>query len=166
MKSIGTLMDTISDWVEKISSWFVAVFMAGMVISILMAIISRFIIEIPIPWTEELSRYLMVWTAFLAGSLGLKSGAHVGIRFVVERVPRPVAKWIALLTNIVLLIFFIVVIFEGFKMVTLVAGQKSPVLRISMAWIYASLPVGSVLFTTFVLQSLSGNLCELRKKTV
>lgn len=154
-----------NDRIEKIGGWFVAVFMAGMFVSIFMAIISRFIIKIPIPWTEELSRYLMVWTAFIAGSLGLRRGSHVGIKFLVQKVPKPAAKWMGLITNIALLIFFLFLIIEGVRMAALVSGQRSPVLNIPMAWVYASLPTGAVLFTAFVLQSLVGSVRDLLDKT-
>jgi TRAP-type C4-dicarboxylate transport system permease small subunit len=160
----GVMLYAFNDRIEKIGGWFVAVFMAGMFISILMAITSRFIIKIPIPWTEELSRYLMVWTAFIAGSLGLRKGSHVGIRFLVQKVPKPVAKWMGLITNIALLIFFLFLIIEGVRMAALVAGQRSPVLNISMAWVYASLPTGAVLFAAFVLQSLVGSVRDLPDK--
>ena len=158
------VLNAVSDGVIKVVSWIVACFMSGMAIAILLAITSRFIIKIPIPWTEELSRYLMVWVAFLAGSLGFKRGVHVGVLFVVKRVPGSVAKWIGLITNTALLVFFLVLIIEGFQMATLVADQMSPVLRISMAWVYSSLPVGAVIFTLFVIQSIIENLKGLRKR--
>ena len=147
----------------KIATWVVACVMGGMVISILLAIISRFIIKIPIPWTEELSRYLMIWMAFIAGGLGLKRGVHVGINFVVQRIPEKASKWVRLITNIALLIFFLVLIIEGFHLTILVAGQMSPVLRVSMAWVYSSLPVGATLFTFFVIQSVVEDLRGLCK---
>lgn len=158
------VLDVISGYVIKVAGWLVACFMSGMAVAILLAITSRFIIKVPIPWTEELSRYLMVWVAFLAGSLGLKRGVHVGVLFVVQRVPETVAKWIGLVTNTALLIFFLVLIIEGFHMAILVAGQMSPVLRISMAWVYSSLPVGAVIFTLFVIQSIIENLKDLKKR--
>jgi len=164
LEQTSRVLNVSGDYVVKIASWFVACFVGGMVISILLAIISRFVIKIPIPWTEELSRYLMIWMAFIAGSLGLKRGVHVGINFVVQRVPEAVSRWMGLITNIALLIFFMVLIIEGFHMTILVASQMSPVLRVSMAWVYSSLPVGATLFNFFVIQSIVENMKELWKK--
>ena len=161
---LGDALNGVSDRVVGVASWIVACFMTGMATAVLLAIISRFIIKIPIPWTEELSRYLMVWVAFLAGSLGLKRGVHVGVLCVVQRVPEVVAKWIGLIANTALLGFFLVLIIEGFQMTTLVADQLSPVLRISMAWVYVSMPVGAVVFTLFVIQSIIESLKGLRKR--
>ena len=154
-----------SKHIVKFAGWFVAFFVGGMVISMLLAIISRFVIKIPIPWTEELSRYLMIWMAFIAGGLGLNQGVHVGINFVVQKVPQPFSKWIGLVTNSALLIFFLVLIIQGFHMTILVATQMSPVLRISMAWVYSSLPVGAMLFSFFVIQSIVENMREQWQKT-
>ena len=159
------MLNLINDHIVKVAHWFLVCSMGGMVISILLAILSRYVIEIPIPWTEELSRYLMVWTAFIAGSLGLRKGVHVGIKFVVQRVPTAVADWIELVTNIAMLGFFLILIIEGVHMTVLVANQMSPVLRVSMAWVYSSLPVGAAIFTLFVIQSIVENAkCLWRKQ--
>ncbi|MCK4241822.1 MAG: TRAP transporter small permease subunit, partial [Candidatus Atribacteria bacterium] len=80
--------------------WIIAFLLIGMVISVLLTVISRYIITISIPWTEELARYLMIWIAFLAGSLGLKKGVHVGIVFLVRKTSPRIKRYIGIISKL------------------------------------------------------------------
>lgn len=151
---LNIMSNNITKWTGRV----LACLIGGMTIAVVLTITSRFIVKIPIPWTEEISRYLMIWAAFLAGSLGLKKGVHVGIVFVVERIPRSTSKWISLITKLTLLFFFLVVIVEGCLMAMFVSTQLSPVLRVSMAWVYSALPAGGILFLFYVIQSIIEDL--------
>jgi C4-dicarboxylate transporter DctQ subunit len=135
--------------------------MGGMAAVIVLAIVSRYVIKMSVPWAEELARYLMVWAAFLAGSLGLKRGVHVGISFVVRKIPESIRRWMGLITSLSLFLFFLVVIVEGISFAMFVSRQLSPALRISMAWVYSARPIGGMLFLFFVIEFIVEDIVAL-----
>lgn len=145
--------------------WIIAFLLIGMVISVLLTIISRYIIKISIPWTEELARYLMIWIAFLAGSLGLKRGVHVGIVFLVRKTSPRIKRYIGIISKLSMMFFFIVVTLEGYNLARFVSRQLSPALRISMAWVYSSLPISGVFFLLFLTQLLFDDIKALLMKS-
>lgn len=145
--------------------WIIAFLLIGMVISVILTIISRYIIKISIPWTEELARYLMIWIAFLAGSLGLKKGVHVGIVFLVRKTPLRIKRYIGIISKLSMIFFFIVVTLEGYNLARFVSRQLSPALRISMAWVYSSLPISGVFFLLFLIQLLFDDIKALLMKS-
>ena len=53
------------------------------------------ITPLPITFTEELARYLMIWMALLAVSSGIAYREHIGVEFVFSRFPAPVRRWLA-----------------------------------------------------------------------
>jgi C4-dicarboxylate transporter DctQ subunit len=138
--------------------------MGGMAAVIVVAIACRYVIKVSIPWAEELARYLMVWAAFLGGSLGLKRGVHVGISFVVRKMPPRMYRWLSLCTHFSLFFFFLVLIVEGCSFTLFVSRQMSPALRISMAWVYSALPIGGALFALFVIQFIVSDIRALAEK--
>ncbi len=158
LERTSDVLDMMSNHITKWTVRVLPCLIGGMTIAVVLTIISRYITKISIPWTEEISRYLMIWAAFLAGSLGLKKGVHVGIVVVVERIPRSTGKWISLIAKLSLLFFFLVVVVEGCLMTVFVSTQLSPVLRVSMAWVYSALPVGGTLFSFYVIQSIIEDL--------
>ena len=166
MGTITVILNSISNFATKWTSRILAGLMGGMTAVILVAIVSRYVIKVSVPWAEELARYLMVWAAFLGGSLGLRRGVHVGISFVVRKIPPRISRWVRLFTDLSLLFFFLVVIAEGCSFTMFVSRQLSPALRISMAWVYSALPTGGILFAFYVIQCIVADmkaLSELRK---
>lgn len=142
----------------------IAFLLSGMSICILLAVISRYVIKMPIPWTEEMARYLMIWVAFLSGSLGLRRGVHVGIVFLVRQTSRNLQLLLSIVGRILMTVFFIFVIYQGFKLTGLVARQLSPAMRISMSRVYISLPISSLFFVSFNIQLLIDDFVNLTKK--
>jgi len=163
-ETVGEVLNNISNCVTQWTSRILAGLMGGMTAVILLAIVSRYVIKVSVPWAEELARYLMVWTTFLAGSLGLKKGIHVGISFVVRKIPPRICRWVSLISGLSLLFFFIVVIVEGFCFSMFVSRQLSPALRISMLWVYSALPTGGILFALFVIEFIVADIKRLTEK--
>ena len=164
LETFAVILNSISNFAAKWTSRVLAGLMGGMTAVILVAIVSRYVIKVSVPWTEELARYLMVWTAFLGGSLGLRKGVHVGISFVVRKISPRVSRWVSLFSGLSLLFFFLVVIVEGCSFTMFVSRQLSPALRISMAWVYSALPTGGILFALYVIQFIVTDMKALTER--
>ena len=164
MGTVTVILNSISNFATKWTSRILAGLMGGMTAVIVVAIVSRYVIKVSVPWAEELARYLMVWAAFLGGSLGLRRGVHVGISFVVRKIPPRISRWVSLFTSLSLLFFFLVVIAEGCSFTMFVSRQLSPALRISMAWVYSALPTGGILFALYVIQCIVADMKALSEQ--
>ena len=164
MGTVTVILNSISNFATKWTSRILAGLMGGMTAVIVVSIVSRYVIKVSVPWAEELARYLMVWAAFLGGSLGLRRGVHVGISFVVRKIPPRISRWVSLFTGLSLLFFFLVVIVEGCSFTMFVSRQLSPALRISMAWVYSALPTGGILFALYVIQCIVADMKALSEQ--
>jgi TRAP-type C4-dicarboxylate transport system permease small subunit len=58
-----------------------------------------------IVWTEELSRWLLVWMTFIGGSIVLKERGHVQLEFFISLFPNRVKKIITLVSDLLVLVF-------------------------------------------------------------
>lgn len=80
MKQIFTTTDRLArrlNWgIERLCALLIAL----MVLDVWLGVISRYLVEMQITWTEELARYLMIWAALLAVSCGVYYREHVGDR--------------------------------------------------------------------------------------
>jgi C4-dicarboxylate transporter DctQ subunit len=95
-------------------------------------------------WIEELTLFAMVWLAFLGLGIALELGRHVAMESLVAKLGPVSRKWIFRLVNLVGFAFTAYLAKLGWDITTFVraSGQISPVLDISMAWLYGVLPVG------------------------
>lgn len=65
-------------WMDKILSIACAVLLTFMTVLVLIQVFSRYILNSPVAFTEELVRYSLIWTGFIGRGLRLlHPGAHV-----------------------------------------------------------------------------------------
>jgi TRAP-type C4-dicarboxylate transport system permease small subunit len=134
-----------SDAIDHLARLIVIGLMAVMCVAVFAGVFFRYVLGDPLSWTEEVSRYLMIWLGFLATGLALREGGHVAIDAVIERFPRALRRWTIFFTRVLCMVFLITVVITGAMLVQRVATQTTPVLDISLAWAYAAIPVGCLL---------------------
>jgi TRAP-type transport system small permease protein len=153
---MGTLRQ-ISTRVGRISDRMVRYVVVGMVVIMTVIIILqvglRYLFLYSLSWSEEIARYLMIWVSFLAAGLALRAGLHIGVEFVVMRFPEKLRNWATLVTKLAVLFFLVFFTIGGFQVAWAVRDQDSPALLFSMAYAYASAPVGGVFM---IIQLLTG----------
>ena len=64
------------------------IFIVVMLGSTLIGVADRFVLGIGLSWTEELSRFLLVWASLLAAAVATKRRSHFRVAFVIERLSR------------------------------------------------------------------------------
>ncbi len=133
----------------------VMVLMAVLVVVVVASVLFRYVLLSPLSWSEEVGRYLMIWVGFLAASLAIQQGMHVGIDFVVQWVRPETAIWLRRLARGLTAVFLLIVTVYGFVLVINLWDQWSPVLQFRMTWPYLAIPVGSLLMLVELVTSPS-----------
>jgi C4-dicarboxylate transporter DctQ subunit len=98
-------------------------------------------------WIDEISLFGLVWMVFLSLSLALEAGRHIGMPILLNRLPPTIQKVVKLIINLLGLGFSLYLVKVGVEITDFVAnsGQRSPVLEVSVAWLYFVMPVGFAL---------------------
>lgn len=102
------------------------------------------IVHLSIPWSEELSKYLLIWCTFLGSAMCIRKGSLVGLEFLKNSLPQKQQKLLQTFLNLIVCLLLIFLIVVGFWAVKRVCFQITPVLKQSMGLMYAAIPVGSV----------------------
>lgn len=55
---------------NRVVEWLCALILAVLILDVGVGVFGRYVIELPVTWTEELAHYLMIWAALLAVSCG------------------------------------------------------------------------------------------------
>ena len=93
-----------------------ALLIGCMVLVVWLGVINRYFIGADITWTEELARYLMIWSALLALSCGARGREHIGFNLLVEKLPASVAFILSVIMDLIAILFFIYLIIYGTRM--------------------------------------------------
>lgn len=144
--------------ITRLTEGAVAVLLAMMTLLVAVEVFLRYVVGTSLFFSEELARFLFVWVSFLAASLAVRSGVHVGLELFVQRLPPPGRRRLAILVQGPVLAFLAMVVVTGIAMVADSAGERSATLGVQMSWARAAVPVGGVLMFLQVL----GGLARLR----
>lgn len=135
-----------ADWADKLTKVLVIALLATMVVIITMEVLCRYLLKIPMVWSEQLASYIMVWLAFLSASIAFREGAHIGMTLLSSRFTGLLSKAVQIISHLLVLIFLVFLAWWGVKHSMDVIGQKSPVVfNISMMWPYLAIPTGAIL---------------------
>ena len=119
--------------------------MAVMTVDVLIGIISRYVAESALVWTEEAARYMMIWMGFVGMSVALREGGHVAVDMLVEHTRGGLRRILVLTIQTLVLVFLVAVIGAFFALLPVIHYQTTPVLAIRMMWPYLAIPVGCLL---------------------
>lgn len=139
---ISLLSNLLNNGVEKLC----LAMMSGMTFVVLLGVLFRYVFRIPLSWTEELSRYLMIWAASLAVSIGIKEKGHVGLTILIDSAKSAVLR--AILETVISLITFLflsVMIYYSVQMVVESKWQISQGLGITMVLPTLAIPVSMII---------------------
>ena len=158
-------MERISDIINRCTEVAVFIIISAMAVDIFIEVIFRYVLLLPLFWTEELARYCLVWSSLLAAGIALKRGQHIAVTFVAERFPKQIRTVAGLGGDILVAILLAVILWGGIYLVILTRHQLSPAMRLSMSLPYMAIPTGSAMMLFHVLTSIYRRSREMIGRT-
>lgn len=137
----------IIDNINKVILWCIGILFAIMSATICAQVFFRYVLNSSLSWSEELARYLSIWTIFLGVAIAFRRRAMIAIESITQLVPKKVGFILQTTALLLSFVFCIYLIIFGVGMLETVSNQKSIALGIPM-WIpYLSIPFGAVFMT-------------------
>ncbi len=121
-----------------------------MVVVVLIGILDRFVLNIGLPWPEELTRFLLIWLSFLSAALAITTRGHYVIDCFCNLIFKQSRQRLFLQAVVTLVTgcLTIPVLLKAADLAAKVSWQLEPALQLSMTWVYVSMPI-SLLFAAF-----------------
>lgn len=141
----------------------------GVIISIIVlclfyAVVMRYVFHQPPAWSMEASRYLFIWMVILSAVLITREQSHIQITFVVNLLPEKLRFIWSNIIQMLMLAFCWIMIQQGVSILPMVSEASSPILGISMGWLYLSIPVGGILMGVYILETIVLSLSDYFRK--
>lgn len=125
-----------------------------MVLTIFFQVIARYVLNQPLAWSEELARYIFVWSVWLAVPYTVTKGRHIRLEIISDMLGNKAKFVMDMLFFLVSAAFFAYVGYHSVGVVQGIAKMKqvTPAMQIPKYLCYMSLPVGCFLGTFRFLQ--------------
>lgn len=106
-------------------------------------VVTRYVLESPLQWTEELMSYLLVWMV-LIGAVGVhRTDSHIRVEMLDEILPARATAFLRLLFDLIVLGTLIVLTVSGYELFHSMRFDKLPALRWPIRNLLIIVPIAS-----------------------
>lgn len=138
---------------------------SALVVTVVLQIITRFLIPgITLVWTEELSRFLFIYSVAFGAPLAMKNQEYVKVDVILELLPKKVRDILETLIQIGSIALFVIVFINSLEFIEIGTNQTSATLGIPMSVAYSSIGITSFLIVFYGIINLIKMLKVLGKR--
>ena len=140
---------------NKIAESVLVVVFFVMTLSVVWQVMSRYLFNTSASWTEELSRFCLMWLAMLGAAYITGKREHIEIDVVFEKLSLKNKRRLDFFIEVLIILFAIVVMIIGggyLMYMTFYLEQKSPALQVPLGYIYSILPLSGILIVIYTVQ--------------
>ncbi|EAZ81026.1 TRAP transporter small permease [Algoriphagus machipongonensis] len=144
-------------YLDKWISHLLIFLMALMVLNVTWQVVSRYVFQDPSSFTDELSRYMLIWVGMLGAAYVAGKNDHLAIDILLTKINEKAQDKLMILINCCILVFALVVMVIGganLVYLTFILEQKSATLQIPLAFIYGIIPFSGLLVIYYQLVSI------------
>ena len=118
---------------------------ASYCVLILMQVFYRYVLNDSLTWSEEAVRFEQFWVIMLATALCAQRRAHIRLEGFEAVVPVRHRRSVELFGDLVTIGCCLFLLWTGIELTVESVDTLPSASQVSMAWVYAAMPVGSVL---------------------
>lgn len=128
--------------------------LGGILVFMALQIVTRYVFNSPLKWTEEITRNCAVWLTFVGGVIMVREHAAISIDAISNLLPGKMQKVLLCCTTFLCLVFFAILAYYGMAFVSMNRNIRSLVTGFNMSAVYSVIPVCAVLMAVNMIRKL------------
>jgi TRAP-type C4-dicarboxylate transport system permease small subunit len=153
----------VSNGLDRIMRICTALLTAGFTVLIFVTVLSRYVFNFSILFSQEVSKLLFIWSCFFAATIAYKQMAHIRFEFSESFLGRKGVLATDVLIHALSLVFFGLICGESVSYVRQIWETYFPLIGISQGWLYVSVLIASIIFLVHNISFLIESLTSLRR---
>jgi TRAP-type C4-dicarboxylate transport system permease small subunit len=133
----------------RLTTILMILLMVTMIIVINSLVVTRYFFSYSPSWTEEVTRFSMVWMVMLGAGVLTLFDDHISLTMAVEKLPKRLRKWQRLLVHIFVFLIAVIIAWKGFEFAYGLNSVIAPALQTSMIYPAISVPIGATMIAAF-----------------
>jgi len=152
----------INKQISKVEEIFIIVLLASITIVMTLQVVSRFIFQSPLTWSQEITLFLMDYLCFFSADVALYKDSHIKVDFFVDRMSEKLAKIVMAFVGIVMcVILFIVFRFSITSVIKQINHTIGGVLQIRKSFWILPLTITFPLMILKIIEKIFSNFCGI-----
>lgn len=118
------------DFLCALSEWICGVALVVLTVIFGWLVYGRYVLNSTPTWVEQVSLLLIVLIGFLGASVGVRHKTHLGVSYFRDHSPRPVRRFLELLSYLIMGIFGAVMMINSYSLTLFKWGSDIPLLNL------------------------------------
>lgn len=129
--------------------------LASLVVVLALQVFFRYVLNLGLSWSEEVSRFLFIWFVYVSASYAVQRGTHIRVSLGVDLLPRKLARGAQILSDLVWIAFNLTVVVSGIALLNIMIARPvySTSLFVPLSIIYAVIPIAHALMVARIVQT-------------
>ena len=133
------ILDPVSDALDKVCSVLIVIMLGLMVVITAVQIICRTWFT-ALSWSDEVTRYLLIWSTFLGATCVYRHSGHISVTILQDKVPARIGQLMRVAVHAICLVLFAVLLHYSMRYCGKL-NKTATALPIKMKYIYLCLPI-------------------------
>ncbi|MGM0793030.1 MAG: TRAP transporter small permease [Bacillota bacterium] len=135
-------------WLDRVLSFLTVASFSGVIIVVMIQIMSRYLPYTAI-WTEELTRYLFLYSICFGAPLALLRGEFINVDLIFAKMSHNVRRFYEVFIYLLILFLGAILVKEGWFFYQLGKNQTSATMPFQMSAIHASILIMSIFLVLY-----------------
>ena len=144
-ENIKKTLGIIKIWMDRILSAGCAVLLTFMTFVVLWQVFTRYVLNNPAAFTEELVKYSLIWTGFIGAAYAFSAREHMSLTLLTDKLTGTPHKILMTLIDVLILLLAVfVIVIGGFKLAISAKMEFSSLLGVPRSVVYGCAPVSGI----------------------
>lgn len=146
--------EQMKDPIEKGLTFIVIISFTALMLTVLMQVFTRvFTPEWSQIWTEEVTRFLFIYSITMAAPLAMKRKMYVNIELI-NYLPAKIQIVVHILIQLAITTLFLILMIYGFEFTRIGMTQTAPTIKIPISFIFVTIPVMGAFMVLYTIYNL------------
>lgn len=149
MNAIKKILTPVSNLLDTVCSAAIVFMLGAMVIITGAQIICRTWFT-ALSWSDEVTRYLLIWSTFLGATVVYRHNGHISVTLLQDAVSPKLAKTLRILVHVICFVLF-AVLFHYSSLYCMKLKKTATAMPVKMKYIYSCIPVSMAIMMVHAL---------------
>ncbi len=143
--------------IDKALEWMLVFLMSILVLDVLWQVTSRYIMNAPSSYTDELAGFLLIWVGLFGAAYVAGKREHLAIDLLLQRSPEKRKLKLEIIISVLVILFALVVMVVGGSWLVYTRfylSVKSAALGLPLGVVYLVLPISGLLIVYFDIDNI------------
>lgn len=131
--------------INKVLAALCTILLVFMTFLVIWQVFTRYVLNDPASFTEELVRYSLIWTGFIGAAYAFSTREHMALTFLRDKLEPNKKRLVTISVDALILIFAFAILFVGGAKLAFAASMEySALLGVPRSLVYAMAPVSGL----------------------